>query len=75
MARKDNWYYSLPIVMLGFRMSPSSYDFSPFTAVTGSHILCPHPILSPNNHIPSTNDSIKMFVKEINAKLFRFFYW
>ena len=67
MTRKDSWYYSLPIVLLGLRMSPSVNDFSPFTAVTGSNILCPHPILTPENHIPSTNESIKLFVKEMQS--------
>ena len=33
MARKHKWFISLPIVLLGLRMSPNSLNFSPFTAV------------------------------------------
>lgn len=67
MARKANWFTSLPIVLLGLRMSPKAHEFSPFTAVTGSYIMCPHPILSPESVIPTTYESITSFVKEMQT--------
>lgn len=66
MARKDNWYVSLPIVMLGIRMSPSNHGFSPFTALTGTHLLCPHPIFNDNSKVIETNnETLKLFIKEM----------
>ena len=61
MARKDNWYQAIPIVLLGMRMAPSCTGYSPFTAVTGAFMLCPHPIVSKDpisvtNHDTSKNN-------------------
>ena len=67
MARKDNWYSSLPIVLLGLRMSPNSLDYSPFTAVTGAHMLCPHPIICSDKDVPTSNETIQTFVKEMQS--------
>ena len=67
MARKANWYISLPIVLLGLRMSPNSLNFSPFTAVTGSYMLVPHPVISHDNLITTTNSTLKLFVDEMHS--------
>ena len=40
-ARKEDWLKSLPIVLLGIRAMPNESGNSPFTAVTGSMLLCP----------------------------------
>ena len=50
-------------------MSPNSLNFSPFTAVTGSYMLVPHPILSPNR-IPTSSDTLKVFVDEMQSMNF-----
>lgn len=41
MARGENWLSALPLVMLGVRLLPAESGFSPFTAMTGSSLLCP----------------------------------
>lgn len=65
MARQQNWYVSLPIVMLGLRMTPTSIGFSPFTAVTGSFMLCPHPVISQENISQTTHSTVQTFIKEM----------
>ena len=45
-ARKENWLQALPIVLLGIRITPNESGFSPFSAVTGSSILFPRPLIA-----------------------------
>lgn len=66
MARKENWYYAIPLVLLGFRMTPNYTGFSPFTAVTGTHMLCPSPAIDSTPR-PTTNDSLALFIKEMQT--------
>ena len=40
-ARGQDWLKSLPVVLLGIRAMPNESGSSPFTAVTGSMLLCP----------------------------------
>ena len=49
LARKQSWLSALPIVLLGLRSIPNDTGFSPFTTVTGSQILLPQLMISPNN--------------------------
>ena len=65
MARKDNWYQSIPIVLLGMRMAPSCTGYSPFTAVTGALMLCPHPIVSKDPISVTNHDTIKTMMDEM----------
>ena len=67
MARKTNWLLALPIVLLGYRMSPNSSNFSPFTAVTGSHMLTPYPMISQESSILSNNDTLQKFISEMQS--------
>lgn len=67
MCRQENWYQSLPLVMLGLRMSPNSLQFSPFTAVTGSFMSCPHPIIDKTKQIVTSNETIEQFVKDMQS--------
>ena len=67
MARKTNWYASLPIVLLGLRMSPNSLNYSPFTAVTGAYMLCPHPLIEKDKTITTTNETLQHFVAEMQS--------
>lgn len=67
MARDSNWYLSLPIVLLGLRMSPNSLNYSPFTAVTGTHMLCPHSMITKDNTIDTQHDTLKLFIKEMQS--------
>lgn len=65
MARGGNWLLSLPIVLLSLRMSPNSLDYSPFTAVTGTHMFCPHPLIDKDQDIHTNNETINHFVKDM----------
>ena len=66
MTRKQNWFISLPIVLLGYRMTPNSSEFSPFTAVTGSFLLSPQPLISKSSD-SSSHEIINTFAKEMNS--------
>ena len=66
MARQQNWFTSLPIVMLGLHMYPNTHNFSPFTAVTGSSMLFPRLLLS--SETPSTtHDTIKQLIDDMKS--------
>lgn len=41
MARRQDWLSALPVVLLGIRMLPTETGTSPFSAVTGTELLCP----------------------------------
>ena len=73
MARKENWYLSLPIVMLGLHISPGPNDFSPFTALTGAHMLIPHPIFEHGYEVQTNHESLKTFVQEMRKINFHAF--
>lgn len=67
MARKENWLLALPVVLLGLRASPGESGFSPFTAVTGSSMLLPKPIIDKHSEdIPINNDLTKTLIKEMS---------
>ena len=65
MARKQNWLDALPIVLLGLRSIPNDSGLSPFTALTGNHILMPRPIVS-DVHSPLSHDIIKKISIEMS---------
>ena len=67
MARKDNWLISLPIVLMGLRMIPGDSGFSPFTALTGSVMLCPHPIICKDYVHNAPSETVKTLIKEMQA--------
>lgn len=66
MARQQNWYLSLPIVLLGIRMSYNSAEFCPFTAVTGTHMMCPQPMFS-SEPIATNSETLKRFLSEMKS--------
>lgn len=66
-ARKENWFHALPIVLLGYRMIPNDTGFSPFTAVTGSHMICPQPLIAGEYSSPTSHDTLQMFIKEMQS--------
>ena len=45
MARKENWHCALASVLLGIRLTPNESSYTPFTAVTGTFMFCPHLVL------------------------------
>ena len=56
-ARSKNWLISLPIVLLGIRSTPNETNFSPFYALTGSHLLIPQILINSDNERESSNKS------------------
>ncbi|KAF2351857.1 hypothetical protein FHG87_017387 [Trinorchestia longiramus] len=71
MARQQNWFHSLPIVLLGFRMTPNAAGFSPFTAVTGTMMLCPQPVISRDIHKTTSPELLQTFLSEMQSIDFR----
>ncbi|XP_076061557.1 uncharacterized protein LOC143037308 [Oratosquilla oratoria] len=66
-VRQDNWFYSLPIVLLGYCMTPHVIKFSPFTAVTGTYMLCPSVAIT-KEYTPSSDDTtILCLIKEMQS--------
>lgn len=63
IARKQEWLASLPIVLLGLRLMPNDSGFSPFTAVTGTQLLCPKPMLEPPSNIKNSHEFIQKLSK------------
>lgn len=47
MARRQDWLAALPVVLLGIRMLPTETGMSPFSAVTGTELLCPPVVVDP----------------------------
>jgi len=66
MARKQNWYTSLPVVLFGIRLLPSEGGFPPFTAVTGTNMLCPAPMIS-GTTIVTTDASLRSLVRDMQS--------
>lgn len=64
-ARAQDWLTALPIVLLGMRMIPASNGVSPFTAVTGGHLLCPKVAVDPDSSSKLQHD----FVKELSERM------
>ncbi|KAF2345732.1 Reverse transcriptase domain [Trinorchestia longiramus] len=71
MARQQNWFHSLPIVLLGLRMTPNVAGFSPFTAVTGTMMLCPQPVISRDIHKTTSPELLQTFLSEMQSIDFR----
>ncbi|KAF2353177.1 Reverse transcriptase domain [Trinorchestia longiramus] len=71
MARQQNWFHSLPIVLLGLRMTPNAVGFSPFTAVTGTMMLCPQPVISRDIHKTTSQELLHTFLPEMQSIDFR----
>lgn len=67
MARGNDWFQSLPVVLLGYRMTPNSLNFAPFTAVTGSYMLTPHSIITKECNINTDNETLQYFINEMKA--------
>ncbi|KAK3888151.1 hypothetical protein Pcinc_007795 [Petrolisthes cinctipes] len=66
-ARRENWFCAVPIVLLGYRMTPNYTGFSPFTAVTGAHMMCPQPLIQKEYVNPSTKSTIQLLIKEMQS--------
>ncbi|KAF2345443.1 Integrase catalytic core [Trinorchestia longiramus] len=67
MARQQNWFHSLPIVLLGLRMTPNTARFSPFTAVTGTMMLCPQLVISRDIHKTTSPELLQTFLSEMQS--------
>lgn len=66
-ARKQSWLAALPIVLLGIRCIPNESGYSPFSAVTGTDILIPKPIISPlDEPIPFDQEALKTLSQEMS---------
>lgn len=65
MARKQNWLNALPVVLLSIRNLPNDSGFSPAVAVTGTTLLLPHPLVSTDNSMCSS-DSIRKLALEMS---------
>ena len=48
-------------------MTPNSSNFSPFTAVTGAYMMCPHLLFSDASQTHTTDDTLGFFIKEMRA--------
>ena len=66
IARDTNWYLSLPIVLLSLRMCPNSLNYSPFTAVTGAYMLCPHPLITNEHAVETNEETLQTFINEMH---------
>ena len=64
MARKENWYTALPVVMLGLRMSPTANGYSAFTNLTGAFMLVPYPFFTSEN-IQCNKDTTRMLIEDM----------
>ncbi|KAF2352590.1 Zinc finger H2C2-type histone UAS binding [Trinorchestia longiramus] len=71
MVRQQNWFHSLPIVLLGLRMTPNATGFSPFTAITGTMMLCPQPVISRDIHKTTSPELLQTFLSEMQSIDFR----
>lgn len=65
MARKENWLQALPVVLLGIRSIPNDSGYSPFTAVTGSPMLIPRPLIAAETTSSFSNSSIQKLAEEM----------
>ena len=69
-ARKQAWLDALPVILLGLRSIPNESGYSPFTAVTGDHLLLPRPVISSETPILEHED-IKTIAKEMSKLNFQ----
>ena len=67
MARQENWYFAFPIVLLGYRLTPNSSNYSPFTAVTGTQMLCPSSLVNDKDHVSSSAATIQRLIEEMQS--------
>ncbi|XP_045119660.1 uncharacterized protein K02A2.6-like, partial [Portunus trituberculatus] len=67
MARQDNWYLALPIVLLGYRLTPNISGYSPFTAVTGAHMMYPSPLIDRDASRSMNLATIQVFINEMQS--------
>lgn len=65
MAREQNWFTTLPIVLLGIRLTPKSSEFCPFTAVTGAFMLVPQPVITSSTMNTTSDETIRTLIKEM----------
>ena len=63
-ARQESWFYALPIVLLGFRLTPNAHMYTPFTAVNGAHMLRPSAIIGKDHSISANKETIQRFIDE-----------
>ena len=63
-ARRESWLDALPVVLLGIRSIPNESGFSPFTALTGSNLLLPKPIIN-DDQSPLSHDAVKKIASEM----------
>ena len=64
-ARGTSWVQSLPIVLLGImRIVPNDEGFSPFSAVTGSHMQIPR-LITTESQTEFTSDAITYLAKSM----------
>lgn len=66
MARKQSWLDSLPVVLLGLRALQNETGFSPATAVTGTSMLCPKPLIGEENK-DFTSETVKKLASEMSS--------
>lgn len=68
MSRKQEWLQALPIVLLGMRNAVNESGYSPFTAVTGTSLFYPRPMIE--NKFPDdysfNNEEIRTLANEMS---------
>jgi len=65
MARKDDWLPSLPVILLGLRCIPNETGYSPFSAVTGTNLLCPGIVIPTNKNIETNHNFIRQLANRM----------
>ena len=66
MCRKEEWLQALPVVLLGLRVMPNEDGFSPFTALTGSQLICPRIMADPED---KPSKSRHLFIQELSRRM------
>ena len=66
MARKQNWLKALPIVLLSLRNIPTEAGFTPSTAVTGSSVLYPRPLVDNTTEDNFTSSTVRELAVEMS---------
>ena len=71
IARKENWFTSLPVVLFGIRSIPNDSGVSPFSALTGSQMLMPKLLLEENNDVNEHEFNHKC-IRELRKEMLHF---
>lgn len=71
MARQQDWLDALPVVLLGVRMLPSEAGISPFSAVTGTELMCPRVVVDKDADSAAQQKFVRELAKQMSEVDFR----